>query len=98
MSPLGDSAASSVPRLPIFAALGVPEVWRWRNNRLHILRLEGDQYAERSESRVLPGFPFDEALRLIAARATMSETALMREFRERVRQRIQEADRGGQKR
>jgi hypothetical protein len=62
-----------------------------------ILHLEGDRYAERSESRVLPGFPFDEALRLIAIRATMSETALMREFRERVRERMRESDLGEQK-
>lgn len=87
-----DATSSSIPRLPIFAALGVPEVWRWQDNQLHVLHLEGDRYIEQRESRVLPGFLFDEALRLIAVRATMSETALMRLFRERVRELMGETD------
>lgn len=80
-----DLTHSSVPKLPIFAALGVPEVWRWENGAVQVLQLQGDGYVERTESRVLQGFPFTEAARLITARGTMNETALMREFREHVR-------------
>jgi Uma2 family endonuclease len=87
-----DSTASSIPRLPIFAALGVPEVWRWKDGVLQVLHLEGEQFVERPESRVLPGFPFDEARRLIALRSTMSETDLIRAFREHVRGSARGAD------
>lgn len=80
-----DVTHSSVPKLPIFAALGVPEVWRWKNGVLAVLHLEAGEYVERPDSRVLPGFPFDEARRLIGVRDTMSETALMRAFRDHVR-------------
>lgn len=80
-----DLTSSSVPRLPIFAALGIPEVWRWRNGTLQVLQLETGAYVECTESRVLPGFPFDEARRLLVARTTMNETELIRTFREHVR-------------
>lgn len=88
-----DATHSSLPKLPIFAALGVPEVWRWKNGTLVVLHLEAGEYVERTDSRVLPGFPFDEARRLVAARATTNETALMREFREHVRTLAADRDR-----
>ena len=78
--------------MPIFAALVVPEVWRWKDGVLQVLHLEGEQFVERPESRVLPGFPFDEARRLIALRSTMSETDLIRAFREHVRGSARGAD------
>lgn len=80
-----DVTSPSIPKLPIFAAFGVPEVWRWENESLHVLRLESGEYIERSESGALPGFPFDEARRLLAGRHAADETALIRGFREYVR-------------
>jgi Uma2 family endonuclease len=46
---------SSLDKLPIYAALGVPEVWRSDGTRLAILVLAGDAYEEREESVALPG-------------------------------------------
>ncbi len=80
-----DVTSSSVPRLPIFAAVGVPEVWRWRNETLSVLHLEAGDYVERPESRVLPGFPLDAARRLLAGRHATDETTLIRTFRESCR-------------
>ena len=44
-----------IPRQPIYARLGVPEVWRYDGERLEILLLEGGEYVGSSESRALPG-------------------------------------------
>src|SRR5215831_8087758 len=44
-----DVTHSSLDKLPIYAALGVPEVWRSDGTRLAILILEGGTYEERVE-------------------------------------------------
>jgi Uma2 family endonuclease len=45
----------SLDKLSIYAALGVPEVWRYEGGWLAILILEGGAYEEREESLGLPG-------------------------------------------
>jgi Uma2 family endonuclease len=45
----------SLPKLPIYAAFRVPEVWRYDGTQWHVLLLAADQYAEAAESRALPG-------------------------------------------
>jgi hypothetical protein len=49
-----DVSHPSLDKLPIDAALGVPEVWRCEGGRLAIMALEGDAYEEREESLALP--------------------------------------------
>lgn len=51
-----DNRASSAGRLPIYAALGVPEVWRYqaKSGRLRFLRLAGDHYEPIERSPSLP--------------------------------------------
>lgn len=44
-----------MPKLAIYAAFGVPEVWRVQPGSLHILHLSDGEYVETSASRVLPG-------------------------------------------
>ena len=52
-----DNRASSAGRLPVYAAFGIPEVWRYqpRQRRLWIGRLTDGTYTEVEESRCLPG-------------------------------------------
>lgn len=50
-----DLTSPSIKKLPIFAQLGVPEVWRYDGSRWSILVLESAEYVEREESRALPG-------------------------------------------
>jgi Uma2 family endonuclease len=45
---------SMIDRLEIYAALGVPEVWRYERDRLHILHLRSGNYVEATTSRKLP--------------------------------------------
>lgn len=49
-----DIASSSIPRMPIYAALGVPEVWRYDGQSLQFLHLHGDDYQPASKSAALP--------------------------------------------
>jgi Uma2 family endonuclease len=74
--------AAVVRKLPIYAALGVPEVWHWRAETLTVHRLLDGRYAEQPESDALPGFPLDRLREALLRRTTMDETSLVREFRQ----------------
>jgi Uma2 family endonuclease len=81
-----DITAPSRRRLPLYQALGVPEVWVWRADALtvHVLAPSG-VYESRSASAVLPGFPLASATEFLGQRAAMSDTELIRRFREAIR-------------
>lgn len=49
-----DITSPSLAKLPIFAAVGVPEVWRYRDGRVVVLRLEEGRYAEVARSVAFP--------------------------------------------
>jgi Uma2 family endonuclease len=63
-----DNRASSKAKLPLYAALGIPEVWRYRprSRRLWFGRLAGDHYEEIAESVALPGLTPTSVLELLA--------------------------------
>ena len=50
-----DISRSSMDKLPIYAAMGVPEVWRCRSGSVYVYRLAGSNYVETDQSEVLPG-------------------------------------------
>lgn len=69
-------------KLPIYAALGVPELWYWRAGTLRVFVLDGGIYEEAGESQVLPGFP----VQLVGELATaVDQTAAVRTFRQSIR-------------
>jgi len=49
-----DITSPSFSKLPIYAQIGVPEVWRYDGERIMILALEGSDYVETAGSIVLP--------------------------------------------
>ena len=49
-----DITSPSLDKFPIYARLGVHEVWRYDGERMTILVLEGSDYAKTAESIVLP--------------------------------------------
>jgi Uma2 family endonuclease len=49
-----DRTSSSLKRLPIYAGLGVPEIWRVIKKRVRIYLLEGVAYKESTKSRAFP--------------------------------------------
>jgi Uma2 family endonuclease len=50
-----DVKSPSLPKLPIYAALQVPEIWLYDGKRLLIYALAGDTYEETASSRFFPG-------------------------------------------
>jgi Uma2 family endonuclease len=49
-----DITSPSVPRLPIYRALGVPEVWRFDGEKMRLLALVDGEYQEIGQSIALP--------------------------------------------
>jgi Uma2 family endonuclease len=77
-----DVTSALVPKLPIYQALGVPEVWRWSGETVTILVLSPARECEiQPHSACLPGFPLELMTDLLSRRQTMGNNALIRAFR-----------------
>ncbi len=77
-----EHTSAAIRKLPIYAALGVPELWHWRSEILTVYRLIDSEYVERSTSEALPDFPLDKLRESLQRRTTVDETMLLREFRQ----------------
>ncbi len=76
----------SVAREPIYARLGVPELWRYDGKRLSVYLLGADKsYHETSRSRVFPFLPLDRFTEFLNRMRTDEQNAVMRDFRKWVR-------------
>jgi len=76
---------SAVPKLPIYQELRVPEVWRWRAEKLEVLRLQQrGNYATLSASSELPDFPLRLAEGFIEQRDLEDEITLMERFEQAI--------------
>ena len=89
-----DVTHSSVPRLPLFAAIGIPEVWRHSGGDLRFFRLvkKGKHKGEYQETKHSLAYPFlqaDDVNEILNQREGMGENALVRLFLERARDRFQ---------
>jgi Uma2 family endonuclease len=82
-----DITSSSIDRQGIYAALGVPELWRYDGERLTVIALQADgTYAPQATSLAFPFLPMAEVLRFLHEGETApDETAWIRSFREWVR-------------
>ncbi len=49
-----DISSPSLPRLPIYAALGVPEVWQFDGESVRLLKLVAEEYVAQNQSQALP--------------------------------------------
>lgn len=76
-----DLTSSSLDRLPIYAALGVPEVWRTDGDWFQIYRLAGERYQEVPHSEVFSSLPISGFLAFLRRSSEWDVTALIREFR-----------------
>jgi Uma2 family endonuclease len=81
--------SSLLNKLDIYAALKLPEIWRFDGKTLSALVLGDDgQYAPQTSSAAFPQLDLRTLVDWIERRGTMSETALIREFREWVRENL----------
>ena len=86
-----DITRSSLDRFAIYQALGVPEIWRYDGTHLQIYLLQeiyllqAGQYVERSHSHALPSLAAANILQLLNLYQTTPENALVRQFRQWIR-------------
>ena len=81
-----DVTSPSLNRFPIFAAFGVPEVWRYHRSRVTFYRLEGGRYVETASSSALLPLTAEVATRFLEERLRMPSTQWVRHVREWARQ------------
>jgi Uma2 family endonuclease len=72
-----------IDKLPIYAGLGVPEIWRYDGQTLRVELLQPDgTYAAQTQSREFPFLPLAEIPRFLDQRDATDETTWIRSFRE----------------
>ena len=80
-----DVSRSSLGKQQLYAAFGVPEVWRYDGQRLEVVALGPERrYLPSAKSFCFPGIPLDEITRVLGRMNTESETVLIRSFRDYV--------------
>ena len=84
-----DITHSSLDRMAIYAALGVPEVWRFDGESLLIYRRQASgKYRQYRQSPMFPFLPAAELVRFLREAETKDETSLLRSFQAWVREHI----------
>ncbi len=80
-----DVTHRSVPREPIYAALRVPELWRFDGSELQVLHLIRGRYVQRSKSLTFPFLPMTEFGDFVCGMREKNQLKVVREFRQWVR-------------
>ncbi|PZO59595.1 MAG: hypothetical protein DCF15_03415 [Phormidesmis priestleyi] len=81
-----DMSSSSLNRLSIYAALGVPEVWRYDGAVLMMYWLKAQTYQPCDRSFAFPQVTATDMERFLELKKTTRENALIRLFREWIRE------------
>lgn len=83
-----DNTSQSLDKFPIYVALNIPEIWRFRRQKLTLYWLDEDKktYVEKAESFAFPGLPVQEIPQFIEAAKINGQRSAVRGFRDRVAQ------------
>jgi Uma2 family endonuclease len=74
-----EATHSVVPRLPLFAAIGVREIWRWTREEMAFLRLtRGRKYEKIQRSLAFPFIAAADVTRFLQERDPANENAVVR--------------------
>ncbi|MEG4914996.1 Uma2 family endonuclease [Microcoleus sp. B7-D4] len=84
-----DYTNSSVNKDSIYAALGVPELWRYRRESLQVYQLVEGKYEMCEISLAFPFLPVAEIPSFIEQSRTIGQRAAVRLFRQRIREILQ---------
>jgi Uma2 family endonuclease len=80
---------SALDRLRLYAALGVPEVWRWDGETLRVcLRTRRGAYKTGTQSLAFPFLPMARLANWLLKNGNLSETKWLRAFRKWVREQV----------
>ncbi len=84
-----DYTSSSIDRMPIYQALGIPEVWRYNEPVMQIYQLHENVYVACDVSPTFANLPLTtEIPRFLLISLNIGEIAMIRSFRGWVRQQI----------
>ncbi|MDJ0615881.1 MAG: Uma2 family endonuclease [Calothrix sp. MO_192.B10] len=83
-----DITSSCENRLPIYADMGVPEIWRYDGNSFSINVLQSQQYVTVEQSLAFPNLPLAEISRFLQQVNQQDYLELVREFRNWVKSQI----------
>ncbi|MDJ0660189.1 MAG: Uma2 family endonuclease [Crocosphaera sp.] len=81
-----DMSNSSLNKLPIYAALGVPEIWRYDGNQLIVFILNNYNYVRSDSSLTFPWLKIAELLPFIQQSLKEGETVTLKQFRQWIKQ------------
>jgi Uma2 family endonuclease len=76
-----DITSPPLNKFPIFAQVGVPEVWRYDGSRLVIYELAGNVYRERDASHAFPAVTAGDVTAFIKDSESMSRPDWIRKLR-----------------
>lgn len=76
---------SAIKKMKLFAAIGVPEVWKHNGECLKMFRLQGVNYESIASSQELPGLSITMIEAVLGKRFATGETQLIRQFRQSIR-------------
>jgi Uma2 family endonuclease len=77
-----DITSPSLDKFPLYAQVGVTEIWRYDGKRLMIFRLEAGQYIEQDDSIALPRLTSADLSRFIEQSKTLKRTEWLRNIRD----------------
>lgn len=80
-----DITSSSLDRFSIYAALKVPEIWRYDGQLLAIYELVGSEYVIRDSSLALQRLKTTDILRFLSLSTSIGENNLVKQFRQWLR-------------
>jgi Uma2 family endonuclease len=81
-----DYTNSSVNKFTIYAAIGVPEIWRYRRESLQVYQLVDGKYENCEISLAFPFLPVAEIPGFIEQSRTVGQRAAVRLFRQRIKE------------
>lgn len=79
-------SSAALDKLPIYAALGVPEVWRYDGRSLFVYTLTASVYEETDLSPAFAPIPVKDIPGFLQLASTLGEIEMVRQFRAWVRQ------------
>ena len=82
-----DVTSISMNKVPLYASIGVPEVWRYENAEIEVVLLDSGSYRKSLESKCLPGM----AARTLTDLMRMSKTLRRKEWLKKIREAAREA-------
>lgn len=80
-----DMTSDSLDKFHVYAALGVPEIWRYDGERMKFYRLVGEGYQTIEHSLAFPSLAAEDLARFVELSKTEGQTAALKAFRAELR-------------